>query len=127
MNKISVSGNLASDVRVGSVNETTDVINGTVIVDDSYTRDGQRVERSISYPFSYFREKGKTGLAQYLTKGRTIEVEGSLQKQAPSAPSATNGKIYHDVQIRVDEITLGRLPHDQEAAARAAKAATASA
>jgi single-stranded DNA-binding protein len=122
MNKIIVSGNLASDVRVNKVNETTEVINGTVIVDDSYTQDGQRVERSIPYNFAYFRDLGKAEkLAGFLTKGRNVVVEGSLNKLPASAPAA-NGKIYHDVQIRVDEIELGRLPHEQEAAARAAKA-----
>jgi single-stranded DNA-binding protein len=123
MNKIIVSGNLASDVRVGSVNEKTDVINGTLIVDDSYTKDGQRVEQSIAYPFAYFVDKGKTGVAPHMTKGRTVTIEGSLQRPEPN--QASNGKTYHDVQIRVDSVELGRKPHAQEAAERAANAGAA--
>ncbi|AYG47724.1 hypothetical protein DV532_25885 (plasmid) [Pseudomonas sp. Leaf58] len=121
MNKIILSGNLAADVRVGTVNEKTQVINGTLMVDNSYTKDGQRVEQSMAYPFAYFVDTGKTGVAPHLTKGRTITIEGSLQR--PEGNLASNGKTYHDVQVRVDEIELGRKPHAQEAAERAANAA----
>lgn len=123
MNKIIVTGNLAADVRVGTVNEKTQVINGTLIVDDSYTKEGQRVEQSIAYPFAFFVDTGKTGVAPHMTKGRTVTLEGSLQRPEPN--QAGNGKTYHDVQIRVDAVDLGRKPHAQEAAERAAAAVSA--
>lgn len=104
MNKTLLTGNLAADARLNSVSDDTDAVSFTVVTNDGYKgADGNWVEQPEFHDCTRFVTKGNgTKLAAILTKGRGVEVEGSLKKSKPRTGS--DGKEYHNYFIRVDEV-----------------------
>jgi single-strand DNA-binding protein len=104
MNKTLLTGNLTADARINSVNDETDAVSFTVATNDGYKgTDGNWVDQVEFHDCTRFVQKGKGAkLAEILTKGRGVEVEGSLKSSNPR--TGTDGKVYHNKFIRVDEV-----------------------
>jgi single stranded DNA-binding protein len=114
MNKTLLVGNLTADARINVVNETTDAVSFTVATNDGYKgTDGAWVDQVEYHDCTRFVNTGKGAkLHEMLTKGRQVEVEGSLKKSAPRTGS--DSKVYHNYFIRVDEVKLGQKPAVRE-------------
>ena len=101
MIKLQVIGNLGKDCVVKEVNGKN-VINFNIAHTERY-RDaqGNQQERTTWVECSYWVEK--TGIAPYLTKGKTVYVEG-----APDASAYTNkeGQPVGSLRVRVQNIQL---------------------
>lgn len=110
MNKTLLTGNLTANARINAVNEETDAVSFTVATNDGYKgADGNWVELVEYHDCTRFLPTGKGGkLAELLTKGREVEVEGKLTSAKPR--TGTDGKVYHNKFIRVDDLKLGRKP-----------------
>jgi single-strand DNA-binding protein len=78
MNLVVIDGHLGADPESRQVNDTT-VTNLSVAVDDSYTRDGERVERTVWVQVEAWGRLAEN-CAQYLEKGREVLVRGELKK-----------------------------------------------
>lgn len=78
MNQAIFDGHLGADPETRQVNDTI-VCNMSVAVDDSYTRDGERVERTVWVPVEAWGRLAEN-CAQYLEKGREVLVRGELKK-----------------------------------------------
>lgn len=117
MNKTLLVGNLTANARINVVNETTDAVSFTVATNDGYRgTDGVWVDQVEFHDCTRFVNTGKGAkLHEMLTKGRQVEVEGSLKKSAPREGS--DGKTYHNYFIRVDEVKPGQKPAPREEAA----------
>ena len=101
MIKLQIIGNLGKDCIVNEVNGKT-VINFSVAHTERYkTADGNTNERTTWVECAYWTDR--TAVAQYLTKGKTVYVEGS-----PSADAYTNkeGKAAGTLRLRVQNLQL---------------------
>jgi single-strand DNA-binding protein len=101
MIKLQVIGNLGADCIQKEVNGKT-VINFNVAHSEKFKdAQGNQKERTIWVNCAYWTDK--TGVAQYLTKGRTVYAEGS-----PEAEAYTNkdGQVASTLRMRVQNIQL---------------------
>jgi single-strand DNA-binding protein len=80
MNLVVIDGHLGADPESRQVNDTT-VTNLSVAVDDSYTRDGERVERTVWVQVEAWGRLAEN-CAEYLEKGREVLVRGELKKDS---------------------------------------------
>lgn len=79
VNKVLVVGRLGQDPNVHYTAEGTPVANLSVATDESYkNKNGDKVEKTEWHRVSCFGNTAKF-CADYLTKGRLVSVEGSLQ------------------------------------------------
>ena len=114
MNKLNIGGNLAADARHNKVSDTSFAVSFTVIcnkrVKDAAAEGGYR-DQSTPYQVSRFlpTEEGARKLAELLTKGRAVEVEGPFRKNT-KVNEGTNGKKYQGWTLIADEIELGAKP-----------------
>lgn len=115
MNKTLLTGNLTAAARINVVNEKLDAVSFTVACNDGYMgADNNWVDQVEYVDCTRFVESGKgQKLADLLTKGREVEVEGALQSAKPR--TGTDGKVYHNKFVRVEEVKLGRKPAPKEA------------
>ncbi len=101
MIKLQVIGNLGADCIQKEVNGKN-VINFNVAHSEKYKdAQGNLVERTTWVNCAYWTDR--TGVAQYLTKGRTVYVEG-----APEAEGYTNkdGQVAATLRLRVFNLQL---------------------
>jgi single-strand DNA-binding protein len=101
MIKLQIIGNLGKDCIVKDVNGKT-VINFSVVHSERYKDiQGNQKERATWVECAYWTEK--TGIAPYLTKGKTIYAEGSPEADAymnkDNQPSATLRMRVQNVQL----------------------------
>lgn len=101
MIKIQVIGNLGKDCVVNTVNGKN-VINFTIAHTEKY-RDGQgnSQEKTTWVDCSYWTDK--TALAQYLTKGKQVFVEGQPEVRSFTRQDGTAGA---SLSLRVREVQL---------------------
>ena len=79
MNKAILIGRLGQDPKVAYAQTGTTIANFSIATDESYTdRDGNKVDKAEWHRIVTF-EKQADFCANYLTKGRLVLVEGSLQ------------------------------------------------
>ena len=100
MKKISIIGNVTKDAEVRAFEGGRSVINFDVAVNERYKdKNGQKVERTSYIRCALWREV--TTIAQYITKGTKIYVEGS-----PDADAYINkdGKAVGNLKINVREL-----------------------
>jgi len=108
MRKIIISGNLTADATIYTPqnSETRACINFTVAVNERFLdKQGNKNERAYFFTCAYWKEKGKTKLAEYLKKGIYVVVEG-----VPDIHAYTDkeGKNVSQMKIEVKEIELGQ-------------------
>lgn len=100
MKKISIIGNVTKDAEIRSFEGGRSVINFDVAVNERYKdKNGQKQERTSYMRCAMWREN--TSIAQYITKGTKLYVEGS-----PDADAYINkeGKAVGNLKINVREI-----------------------
>jgi len=100
MRKIQIIGNVTKDAEVRAFDGGRSVINFDVAVNDRYKdKNGQKVEKVHYIKCALWREN--TSIAQYLTKGTKIFVEGQ-----PDVDCYVNkeGKAVGSVKINVREL-----------------------
>lgn len=100
MRKIQIIGNVTKDAEVRAFEGGRSVINFDVAVNDRYKdKNGQKVERVHYIKCAIWREN--TSIAQYITKGIKIFVEGQ-----PDVDCYVNkeGKAVGSVKINVREV-----------------------
>ena len=100
MKKISIIGNVTKDAEIRRFEGGRSVINFDVAVNERYKdRNGQKAERTTYVRCAMWREN--TSIAQYITKGTKLYVEGS-----PDADAYVNkeGKAIGNLKVNVREI-----------------------
>lgn len=100
MKKISIIGNVTKDAEVRAFEGGKSVINFDVAVNERYKdKNGQKQERTSYVRCAMWREV--TTIAQYITKGTKLYVEGS-----PDADAYINkeGKAVGNLKINVREL-----------------------
>jgi single-strand DNA-binding protein len=100
MKKISIIGNVTKDAEIRAFEGGRSVINFDVAVNERFKdKNGQKQERTSYVRCAMWREN--TTLAQYITKGTKLYVEGS-----PDADAYVNkeGKAVGNLKINVREI-----------------------
>lgn len=100
MKKITIIGNVTKDAEIRSFEGGRSVINFDVAVNERFKdRNGQKQERTSFIRCAMWREN--TTIAQYITKGTKLYIEGS-----PDADAYVNkeGKAIANLKINVREI-----------------------
>ena len=104
MQKLFISGNVGSDATIAKVNDSTEVINFNVACNETWLdKQGQKQQRTTWYGCAYFRNTGKTAIAQYLKKGTNVLVVG-----VPNLHTYTdkNGAQQSQIKVTVAEVEL---------------------
>ena len=82
LNKVMIIGNLGADPEMRYTANGNAVTSFNVATNESFsTRDGQRQERTEWFSIVTWNRLAET-CAQYLTKGRSVYVEGRLQTRS---------------------------------------------
>jgi single-strand DNA-binding protein len=79
VNKVILVGNLGDDPEARSLNNGGEVVNLRVATSESWTKDGQRQERTEWHRVVIFNENLGRVAKQYLRKGSKVYLEGQLQ------------------------------------------------
>lgn len=95
-----VTGRLTADAVVRTVSGDRKVVGFTLAINDSYLKDGERVEQAVFVECSYWRN---TGLAEYLAKGTLVQVYGRL---GVNAYIAKDGEARGQITFHVTEAKL---------------------
>lgn len=96
MNSISISGNLGKDAEMRALGDGTPVLSFSVA--DSQGRDKQ----SIWWNCAIFGKRAES-LQQYLTKGQTVTVNGSVSEREWNDK---DGQKRKSMDVRVNDIAL---------------------
>jgi single-strand DNA-binding protein len=102
MRKIQVIGNVTKDAEVRTLDGGRSVINFDLAINERYkNKEGVKQEKTHYVKCAIWRDN--TSIAQYLTKGTKVYVEGS-----PEADAYVNkeGKAVGNVKITVREVEL---------------------
>ena len=94
MNIVGISGNLVRDAEVRTTKDGTEIANFTVAVNE-----GNGDERRTTY---YDVGSSKTGVLNYIKKGRTIYVSGRLSLSAV----CRDNKAFLNAYVTASEIDL---------------------
>ena len=79
MNKVILIGRLGQDPKVANTQTDTTIVNFSLATDESFTgQDGNKVEKTEWHRVVAFGKQAEF-CSNYLTKGRLVLVEGSLQ------------------------------------------------
>jgi single-strand DNA-binding protein len=101
MIKLQIIGNLGKDCVVNTVNGKN-VINFTVAHTEKYKdQQGNLVEKTTWVDCGYWTDR--TAIAQYLTKGKQVYVEGQPEARAYQKNDGTPGS---SLSVRVREVQL---------------------
>ena len=79
LNKASLIGRIGQDVTVNHLASGGRVANLSVATDESYIRDGERVDRTEWHRLVTFQDGLITMLEKHAKKGRLVYVDGKLQ------------------------------------------------
>ena len=79
LNKASLIGRIGQDVTVNHLASGGRVANFSVATDESYIRDGERVDRTEWHRVVTFQDGLITMLEKHAKKGRLVYVDGKLQ------------------------------------------------
>ena len=79
VNKVILVGNLGADPEARSLNSGGEVVNLRVATSETWTKDGQRNERTEWHNVVIFNENLGRVAKQYLHKGSKVYLEGQLQ------------------------------------------------
>ena len=109
MNRVDIIGRLTSDPELKYTPAGTPVCNFSIANNDSYTKDGQKIEK-----VSFFSVIAWTKLAelcgQYLSKGKQIALGGRLQQRRWEY----EGKKHSKIEIIAADIQFLGSPSNQQ-------------
>jgi single-strand DNA-binding protein len=116
MLKLIAIGNLGADAEVRDLPSGQKVIAFSVAHTEKYTdRNNQQQERTTWVRCSYFRPADRVAVAQYLTKGTQVYVEGFPDARAYTT---NDGRQGASLELNVRELTLlGSKPSSGEGGA----------
>lgn len=80
INRLVLVGNLVKEPQIKNF-ETTSVLNFTIASNKTIFKNGQKSEMATFVDCKYFT-KGAEKLMQFLTKGKKVAVEGSLEQES---------------------------------------------
>jgi single-strand DNA-binding protein len=104
MNLVILSGYLAADPELRYTDGGTAVANARLATDESYTRDGERVENTEYHELVIWGKKGEVW-EEYLSKGRFVQVtRGKLETHEWTD---NDGNNRYDKRINVLEFEFG--------------------
>lgn len=114
VNMCAISGNLTRDGEVRSTQGGTAILSFDVAVNErrKNQQTGEWEDRPSFISCSLFGNRAMS-LAQYLTKGTKVFVQGHLRQ---SSWEAQDGSKRSKVEVIVDEIDLGSRPQGHQAA-----------
>lgn len=79
VNKVILVGNLGKDPEARSFANGGEVVNFTLATSETWTKDGQRNEKTEWHNIAIFNENLGKVAKQYLKKGAKVYIEGQLQ------------------------------------------------
>ena len=79
LNKVALIGRIGQDVTVNHLASGGRVANLSIATDESYIRDGERVDRTEWHRLVTFQDGLITMLEKHAKKGRLVYVDGKLQ------------------------------------------------
>ena len=79
LNKVALIGRIGQDVTVNHLASGGRVANFSIATDESYIRDGERVDRTEWHRVVTFQDGLITMLEKHARKGRLVYVDGKLQ------------------------------------------------
>jgi single-strand DNA-binding protein len=79
LNKVQLIGNLGADPEARSLNNGGEVVNFRLATTETWTKDGQKNERTEWHNVVVFNENIAKVAKSYLRKGSKVYVEGQLQ------------------------------------------------
>ncbi|MXN91118.1 single-stranded DNA-binding protein [Flavobacterium sp. Sd200] len=96
---MNIIGRLTRDAQVRNVSEEQQVVNFSVALNESYrNKEGERTDIVTYVDCAYWRT---TKIAQYLTKGKLVELSGRI---SPRAWVDTDGQLRAALNFRTSEI-----------------------
>lgn len=97
--KQQLTGRITSNAKVNSISGNREVVNFTVVVNDTYkTKSGEREQLSTFIECAYWRN---STVAKYLTKGQLVTVAGFIR---PGAYLNKKGEPVGTIKCTVSEI-----------------------
>lgn len=104
MKKIQIIGNVVRDAEVRAFEGGRSVINFDVAVNERFKdKNGQKQERTSYIRCSMWKDSQLTNIAQYITKGTKVYVEGAPEAEAYISKE---GKAIGGLKINVREFEL---------------------
>lgn len=119
LNKVMIIGRLGRDPELRYTQTGQPVSNMRIATDESYVKDGQRVEQTEWHAVVVWGKQAET-VANYLSKGRLVFVEGRLQTRKWQDQQ---GQDRYTTEIRADRVQF----LDSKGAGQGAPAADADA
>lgn len=102
LNRALLIGHLGRDAEVRYTNNGAAVCNFSLATTDKWTKDGQKHERTEWHNVVLFGKQAES-LAQYLTKGKAVYVEGSIQTDEYTDKDGNKRKT---TKIKADRVQL---------------------
>jgi single-strand DNA-binding protein len=97
-----LAGRITANAVVKEITEGRKVVNFTLAVNNGYKKNGEWVEKTVFIDCSYWIG---VGIAEFLTKGRRVELFGEIGVQAYiNASRAAVGKLtFHVARIKLGD------------------------
>jgi len=102
VNSVNIVGRIGKDIELRYLQSGSAVASFSIAVDQSYKKDGQKVEKTSWFDVSAF---GKTAelVNQYFYKGSMIGITGELEQQTWQAQDGSNRS---KVIIKMQQVTF---------------------
>ena len=101
LNKVMLIGNLAADAELKTTQTGANVCKFRLACNESWIKDGEKQDKTEWVSCVLWGKRGQA-LAQYLTKGKTIYVEGRLQ----TSSYEKDGVKHYRTEVNVGEVLL---------------------
>jgi single-strand DNA-binding protein len=97
-----LSGRLTADAKVKELSEGRKVVNFNIAINNGYSKNGVWVDKVVFVECAYWLNRG---VAEFLTKGRRVELFGQIGVNAYlNASNEAIGKLtFHVKSIKLDE------------------------
>ncbi len=89
MNNVNVIGRIGKEIELKYLQSGSAVASFSIAVDQSYKKDGQKVEKTSWFDVSAFGKTAET-VNQYFHKGSMIGITGELEQQTWKAQDGSN-------------------------------------
>lgn len=100
LNKVMIIGRLGRDPELKYTQSGQPVCNLNVATDEGYVKDGQRVEKTEWHRIVVWGKQAET-VANYLSKGRLVYVEGKIETRKWQDQS---GQDRYTTEIKADRV-----------------------
>ncbi|WP_426477528.1 single-stranded DNA-binding protein [Chryseobacterium sp. CBSDS_008] len=96
---MNITGRLTADAKVSKTTTGKEVVNFSIAVNDSYKKDGQRVEHTAYVDCAYWRT---AKAVTWLQKGLLVELSGQISVRAWKSQDGTAkaGLNFHTATIK---------------------------